>query len=173
MRKRILLLNMFELIADFILNPSFVKHTPSNLFVYFRKNHGVWDDRAFVRRRGIDGAQATLYFITVSAERWRYVTFHAHVPIVERRRSGDEIAAMHYGYLHMVSRELVRELTRPQAEAPRNPYYETHQDTIFVRAGASDISPGVSSTALINVEAAEFFQECQYACENNPCSIYI
>lgn len=61
---------------------------------------------------------------------------------------------MHYGYLHMVSRELVRELTRPQAEAPRNPYYETHRDTIFVRAGASDICPSVSFTALINVEGS-------------------
>lgn len=76
---------------------------------------------------------------------------------------GDEIAVVHYGCLHMVSRELVRELTRPQAEAPCDYYYETHQKADPVRADASDICLSVSCTALINVKAVKCFQKRQHA----------
>lgn len=86
---------------------------------------------------------------------------------------GDEIAVVHYGCLHMVSRELVRELTRPQAEAPRDRYYETHQKAVPVRADASDICPSVSCTVLINVKATKCFQKRQHVCGGATFALFV
>lgn len=57
MRKRILSLNMFKLIViNFTLNPSFLKRTRLSICPStFGKTTSEWDDRAFVRRREIDG----------------------------------------------------------------------------------------------------------------------